>query len=85
MTRTAEIKPRKYRFDICFSRAVNIVTKKNKKLAVRLFFGWLIESIHAQCLWFVAAFFRSYDAMDCGRMNESANQIIYWRVSANNV
>jgi hypothetical protein len=33
-------------------------------------------------LWFVAAF-ESYDAMDCGRLSESANPIIFWRVSAN--
>jgi hypothetical protein len=38
---TAAVTPRTDRFDICFSRAVNIVTKK--KLAVRLLFGlsWL--------------------------------------------
>jgi hypothetical protein len=28
-------------------------------------------------------FFRSYEAKDCGRLSESANPIIFWRVSAN--
>jgi hypothetical protein len=40
-----------------FSRTVNIVTKKTKKWPCADFFGSLIESSPAQCMWFVAAFF----------------------------